>query len=112
MKLTNCHETWGAEPIQAPRALAPSARSMEELEANRLHLRERRHPKKEETREETEAEEKDQGPFCFLFSTQSRSLTGIWFTVDETNEGEGLHTLRSETGSHGEMVRSYMPSAT
>lgn len=56
----------GAEPIQVTRALAPSSRSMKELEANRLHLRQRRQAKEAEIGEEIEAE-KDQGPFVFCF---------------------------------------------
>lgn len=65
ISLTSYQELRGAEPIQVSRALAPSARSMKELEANRLHLRQRRQPK-EEIGEEIEAE-KDQGPFIFCF---------------------------------------------
>ncbi|KAE8539030.1 hypothetical protein D1P53_005400 [Cryptococcus gattii VGV] len=41
--------------VQAPRTLAPSARSMKELEANRLYLRQKRHPTEEETGAEFEA---------------------------------------------------------
>lgn len=37
-------------------------------------------------------------------------MIGIWFIVDEINEGEGLYILRSEIGLYGEMVCFYMLS--
>lgn len=84
---------------------------MKELEANRLYLRQKRHPTEEETGAEYDAK-KDQGPFVFSVFALSHSLTGISMKTDATDGAELSLTLTGEVGPHGEMVRFHMQSVT